>query len=636
MAEGNLSVAGKSALISFIRVVADGENCCERARVAASEAPDFVPSEAFKVLQGTPPKGYISIRDVHSWLADQPHRLPRLLHDDIAEFLLPHCNSGSELRYDAFLKLVLPRDDPALREISLNRNANVPFTHARDFPGGHMSPDTCYRLCRLFEEEIDLSRHLHFHRKALRELNVNSHNAYQFLSLVKATVSIVGFLSQAELRVLLVDQLRELTGSQSDAFYRRASNTSTAGLTLEDMMSILKPFDDGSIGAASPRPYSPVSPRPITSAPQLSMADERALADRRALHDSVINHPRSFYNLYPLSMEIVSPRSLSAYRRPLSPHTMSPRTMDHSRALEKPITATRLTPDLQSVLQVIERQGQLDGHIEEVKTFLPPTTPLEAIFGMLDIDKKDHISDTDLWHFAQKFGRLPFSTIFALIREIQNSRQHDPGFIAGQLSLREVGVLVHKRGTLEHEAMDGSSQDHEARSSLYVMRYTEACPGCGLRIQRDADATGCPNVTCPSCRKTFQCFTTMGDTHVIGRGIDNPTNTDHMFQVSLPMSVQQDVYRIIEASANSADEIEGLRKQLTLAHSPHLVGDAFNLISGGKKFFTFVDLRRVLFQYKYWSSERELQLIWHRYARGSDKVTSQAFTQQLEPVMGKV
>jgi len=311
---------------------------------------------------------------------------------------------------------------------------------------------------------------------------------------------------------------------------------------------------------------------------------------------------------------------------------MSPRTMSYARALERPLLT--LGPHIQVVLEFMERQGQLDHHLEDTKALLPNNIPVEAVYGMLDTDHKGYVTDRDIWHFAQRFGyNLPFSSVFALIMELQNARSHDPGFIKGQLSLREVGVIIHNKGTLDHEALDSSTSDQEARSNLYVMRYTEPCPGCGFRIQRDADAAGCPNVMCPVCRKTFHCTVVMGDRDHNGV-IRDITDTDHLFYTALSSDEQALVYRIIEASAMAADEMETLRKQVSLVHSGYFV-DVFNAISGGKNFFTFVDLRRALFEYKYWSSEHELQLIWHRYAHKADQVNFATFKQQLDPIMGR-
>merc|ERR1719237_163846 len=83
----------KKVLITFIKALADGEIDCERERQHLSEMVAFLPAEVFRDLQGSPLKGYITVRDVHSWLSDQPHQLPRLLLQDVAAFVLPYCDS---------------------------------------------------------------------------------------------------------------------------------------------------------------------------------------------------------------------------------------------------------------------------------------------------------------------------------------------------------------------------------------------------------------------------------------------------------------------------------------------------------------------------------------------------------------
>mmetsp|Transcript_146577 Transcript_146577/g.408363 ORF Transcript_146577/g.408363 Transcript_146577/m.408363 type:complete len:644 (-) Transcript_146577:209-2140(-) len=640
--EQPLSLPGRSALLAFLKVTADGEMTCERSRQCLCEAHDFVPHEFFRVMQGSPPKGFITVRDVHSWLSDQPHRLPRMLNEDVAAFFDPYANSNGELRYEGFLKMLLPRDDPALREVALNRNATGHWTHPHDVLNGFISAETSYRVCRLFEEEIELARHLHFHRKALREQGVTPRDAFSYLASEKSAVSGIGFISQTELRLLLVERLGELTLQQCEALFRRASVISSGGITYEDVVHLLQPHGEQNLARpVSPRHLSPTG-RSYRGVLDLGTSD-RPLSPRlvSGYYEPRLNglEPRLNGTSRSLpavsaSAEILSPRTLSTYRRPISPRSLET-SMVSPRTLELKGLASLQGPDLQAVLAVIERQGQLDHHIEETKGFLPSNTPVEAIFGLLDSGHKGFVTDTDLWQFSQKLGRLPFSSIFALIREIQNGRYHDANFVRGQLSLREVGALVHRKGTIEHEAMDASTTDHDAKSSLYIMRFTEPCPGCGSRIQRDADATGCPNVTCPVCHRSFQCYTLMGD--IGAGGQPHPvTDTDHLFHATLPSTVQQDLFRIIEAHATAADEIEGLRKQLMLTHADSLLTDTFNAISGGKHFFTFVDLRRVLFQYKYWASERELELIWHRYARSADKVTLAGYAQQLQPVMSRV
>jgi len=256
---------------------------------------------------------------------------------------------------------------------------------------------------------------------------------------------------------------------------------------------------------------------------------------------------------------------------------------------------------------------------------VPSTIPVEAIFGLLDSEQKGCITATDLWHFVQECRcPLQFSGIFALIREVQNRRRHDPNRGAAQLSLRELAVLLHRQGVAEHQVLEGCTSDEEARGALCALRCTEACPGCSARIQRESESTDCPNVTCPLCGKAFQCFTVAG---AVDKQLDN---------YKLPPYVQQSVCQVLKATADAAEEMEGLRKQLVLGYSNRIIDSAFYALSEGKNFMTYVDLRRALYRWRQQPSDPELRLLWHRYAPGNLQITLTTFAQQLQPTFGRV
>lgn len=60
----------------------------------------------------------------------------------------------------------------------------------------------------------------------------------------------------------------------------------------------------------------------------------------------------------------------------------------------------------------------------------------------------------------------------------------------------------HEKG-LRKKVVD--SLDPKELSERYIMYYTVPCPGCGARVQRDAESGGCPSVKCPCCMTTFRC-----------------------------------------------------------------------------------------------------------------------------------
>jgi len=606
--ETPVGIINRNACLAYLKIAADGELVSEQAKRSLIELLEFVPSEAFRAVEGFPAKGYISVRDVHSWLTDQPRRrLPSITQQDIAEFLLPHCPHG-ELTYEGFVKLVLPRETPGARSLTLRSfygTNPVAGRGACDHTAPSLHANVAQRLRELLEVEIELAQHLHANRKMLQ---VSPDDAFTFLSSLTPVVPLApntGFLSMWELRLGLVDRLGVLDAPQCDALFNRASHYSSNGLSCEDLARLLRPF-----GAGQASPLDGAAPREIGMPPSLQ---------RVALEKS--RRPK----------EEDAPVWNDTPRPPAPTPRGAFRTIDLQER-------GRQNPGLMAVLFVIDRQGHLDEYVEEVKLKIPVTTPLEAMFGALDIDHKGYITDQDLWRFVQSNGgNLTLPSIAALILELQNGRRHDSSAATCQLSLRELGALVHPKGTLEHGTMDGATTDHEARSTLYLKRFTEPCPGCGIRIQRDADAVGCPSVTCPVCRKTFHCYTVMGqegdrDMHsgqILEGGI-----RESLFQVALSPAEREALRHTIEASAATAEEIESLRKHIPLSEGPQALTDVFALWSDGRGYLVRDDFRRGLTQYRSVLSERATHLVWHRYARGSKRVTLEVFLQHLTPLMG--
>jgi hypothetical protein len=285
---------------------------------------------------------------------------------------------------------------------------------------------------------------------------------------------------------------------------------------------------------------------------------------------------------------------------------------------------------LRAVLNLMDRQGQLDLHVEETKGPFPAAALLESLFAMLDLERKGYVTDKDLWQFARRFHSLPFSSMFTLILEVQHGRRcHEPNAASGRLSWRDIGIMLCSKGTAEYEALVEAASDDNARTALYLHHHTEACPGCGLRSQRDSDPTDCPEVVCLACGLMFRCV--------------NLEANSLQKCVAVPTSAQHELFRIIHAITTVTEKVEALRRQLLADWSTKDLAEAFGSISGGKPTFSFTDLRRALFEHRFWSSERELQLLWMRYTHqcrfsasggSSDAggVTLAAFLRQLQPL----
>lgn len=276
----------------------------------------------------------------------------------------------------------------------------------------------------------------------------------------------------------------------------------------------------------------------------------------------------------------------------------------------------------QKVLKAVAQQGSLDAHVEDSKALIPADTPLEAIFDTLDRFKKGYIADTDLWAFSQQYGgQLSFSQIGALIREVQLRRTRDFSAMEGRLSFRELGSLVLRAGTAMRDAMETAQTDEEARSISYLLRNSEPCPRCGIRIQRDADCAGCPTVKCSACGASFRCFAVLGDAP--------------RYIPPLSVSTQYHLHRLIGVAGSTALELEGSRKELSRMPGRDLyctLSSVFNQVAGGRLCMSLYDLRRAMLHRHLGISEQELSLLGHRYAKKSAvEVSFAEFARQLTP-----
>jgi len=282
-----------------------------------------------------------------------------------------------------------------------------------------------------------------------------------------------------------------------------------------------------------------------------------------------------------------------------------------------------------AVLRLMALQGQLDMQVEDAKALIAPTVQLESIFSLLDRFHKGYIADTDLWQFTQDFGStLSFSSVRALVDEVQLRRAKlEPCSVPGRLSLRDLGIVIHPAGSREYEAMNAAVNDEEARSINYLLRFSEPCPGCGFRVQRDADCEGCPSVRCPVCGVSFRCFMAVGD-----------CISNCLTSTPLAVSAQYHVFRLVETTCRSAEELERSRKQL--AHLPghdvlSTLSDVFAHMTKGRHSITITDVHGALLEHNLHSSEQELQLLWHRIAPdGSTGVSFADFAHQLKPRAG--
>lgn len=275
------------------------------------------------------------------------------------------------------------------------------------------------------------------------------------------------------------------------------------------------------------------------------------------------------------------------------------------------------------VLDAIVQQAKLDVQVEQAKALIPVDVSLESIFHTLDRFHKGYIADTDFWSFGQQFGgQTSFGHLCVLLHEIQLRRPRDFSSVTGRLSFREFGSFLVAAESIEQEVLNAATSDEEARTMVYLLRNSEPCPSCGMRIQRDADAAGCPTVTCPICGSSFRCFAVCSD------------YAQHLPPLSL--SVQYQLCRLLDTAALAAAEMESTRKQLGQCT---LSGDvlctlsaAFTHIADGRMSLSPMSLRRAFIEHDIFASEQELSMLRNRYLKkGAVEVTFAEFTRQLTP-----
>mmetsp|Transcript_58843 Transcript_58843/g.164335 ORF Transcript_58843/g.164335 Transcript_58843/m.164335 type:complete len:788 (-) Transcript_58843:69-2432(-) len=231
----------QQAVIAFLRAVADGELAVEEARCKLCDLRNFDLYEAFICLQlpgigSTAPRGWLDAADLKAWMASHSHRLLDNTLEDVSAMLVPYANRLGELRYEGFLRMVLPKDprNAWLQEVLLARGANLWSMYGEK---GCQSSDVNDCLCRLFENEIDLYKHLRFQRKMLRDLAVDEHNVAPLLELEIRRGDTL--LHPDTLRIALIDKLHAMSPTQCDALLRRISPSGELRglMTLAELLS---------------------------------------------------------------------------------------------------------------------------------------------------------------------------------------------------------------------------------------------------------------------------------------------------------------------------------------------------------------------------------------------------------------
>jgi len=275
------------------------------------------------------------------------------------------------------------------------------------------------------------------------------------------------------------------------------------------------------------------------------------------------------------------------------------------------------------------RQGRFDAQLEGAKSALSSDCTVEAAFAVLDRHQKGFVSETDLILFAQDFDRgggaatssASYSGLRALVREAQLRRSYDAGVVPGRFSFRDLAVVMLPAEQKELDSVLGTANDSEARSVLYLLRHSEPCPRCGIRVQRDAEAAGCPSVTCPICGTLFRCFCVMGDRHTRPRrgsyGAVSFADGSCGGEGQLSRHGRHQLFRFLAVAARVAEDLDLDRRGLATkpaACDLASLGDAFAALAAGRASFVEADLRWAFNELGVALTEHELRLLWLRYA----------------------
>ena len=141
----------------------------EGRRRRLAESWKFSPREVFMALQSKSASPYscLTAGEIYTWLTQQSFCTSVFTIDDVAEAILPFAEVYSELRYEGFLRMVLPSQatDEWLRDAIIRRGRFS--SHVDEHSSCEVPVEVMCRLTHLFEHEIDTTRRLHAHRRNL-------------------------------------------------------------------------------------------------------------------------------------------------------------------------------------------------------------------------------------------------------------------------------------------------------------------------------------------------------------------------------------------------------------------------------------------------------------------------------------
>lgn len=225
------------ALVSLLKCASDGEASVELMRQKLCECNLFEPYQAFKSLQGDSLKCQLNLDDLSKWLGEQPFKTVFVTDEELAQALHPFvAEEDIALRYEGFLKMVLPRDNPMLRSLAMTRHEHGLKDIGRDVG---------YNLIRLLEEEGKVHTVLMKRKRRLMDIAANSalrqdiiFRAFRWLQ-SESSVPGMTHISPLALRRLLHDTIGAFTLEQVESLFRRVNVSGSGMLSYNEWENFL-------------------------------------------------------------------------------------------------------------------------------------------------------------------------------------------------------------------------------------------------------------------------------------------------------------------------------------------------------------------------------------------------------------
>ena len=367
-----------------------------------AESREFLPREVFMAMQSKSVSSYscLSAAEIYIWLSQQSFCTSVFTVDVVAKAILPFAVVHGELLYEGSPRMVLPSQasDEWLRDAIVRRGRFS--SYVGEYYPYKVPVEVMCRLSHLFDHEIVTTRQLHAHRRNLLELGVGPQVISDYF------VEVTKALPRAEKKALWcrsylarVNFPRCWPGyAYSRAFLTpRAFNLASCVKPSLDTMKSNDLKDIPSPSGCSTRAHSvdvssrsPKSPRSPAFLRYLSSPTGSAGLTTGLWFPLT---PRSL-----VEVDISSLRSLSPVSSPVCTSSV------FSRA-EWDFDA-EYSWDVNVVLQVMQRQGELDARAECAKSTISTSIPLEGVFKELDRSGKGYVTDSDLWHFVQELGGI--------------------------------------------------------------------------------------------------------------------------------------------------------------------------------------------------------------------------------------